>query len=207
MLTGTPFFYFLIRQGRVVLPVRLDETLFFSCLLGDKVETAQTIAVSSRLVSRNQSMYVMTKVPNSNAAREELSCLSGENDHCLIIDGVSLQHFLDEFPKEFAEVAMKLPAVVCCRCSPQQKADITNLIKSNTRYRVAAIGDGGNDVSMIQAAHIGFGIVGKEGNQASLAADFSLTQFCHLTKLILYHGRNNCKSYLVNILDGSSSPF
>lgn len=55
------------------------------------------------------------------------------------------------------------------------------------------IGDGGNDVSMIQAADVGVGIVGKEGKQASLAADFSITQFSHLTKLLLWHGRNSYK--------------
>jgi len=35
--------------------------------------------------------------------------------------------------------------------------------------------------------------VGKEGKQASLAADFSITQFSHLTKLLLWHGRNSYK--------------
>ena len=163
------------------------------CILGDKVETAQTIAVSSRLMSRNQSMYLMTRISDLQIMREYLSDLSSKNDHCLIIDGTSLQLCLEAFRKEFAEVVMKLPVVVCCRCSPEQKAEITNLVKDNTRCRVAAIGDGGNDVSMIQAAHVGIGIVGKEGKQASLAADFSLTQFGHLPKLILYHGRNNCK--------------
>ena len=37
----------------------------------------------------------------------------------------------------------------------------------------------------------GVGIVGKEGKQASLAADFSVTQFSYLTKLLLWHGRNS----------------
>lgn len=46
---------------------------------------------------------------------------------------------------------------------------------------------------MIQAADVGVGIVGKEGRQASLAADFSITQFCHLTKLLVWHGRNSYK--------------
>lgn len=57
------------------------------------------------------------------------------------------------------------------------------------------IGDGGNDVSMIQAADVGVGIVGKEGKQASLAADFSITQFSHLTKLLCtvdHQGMNLC---------------
>ena len=55
--------------------------------------------------------------------------------------------------------------------------------------RYLFIGDGGNDVSMIQAADVGLGIVGKEGKQASLAADFSVTQFSHIARLILVHGR------------------
>lgn len=88
---------------------------------------------------------------------------------------------------------MQLPVVVCCRCSPTQKAEVTLLIKNNTKKRVAAIGDGGNDVSMIQAAHIGVGIVGKEGQQASLAADVSVLEFRSLTRLLLWHGRNSYK--------------
>ena len=56
---------------------------------------------------------------------------------------------------------------------------------------MCAIGDGGNDVGMIQEADVGIGIVGKEGQQASLAADFSILQFCTLTRLLLWHGRNS----------------
>lgn len=67
------------------------------------------------------------------------------------------------------------------------------MIKEYTKKKVLCIGDGGNDVSMIQAADVGVGIVGKEGKQASLAADFSVTQFSHLTKLLLWHGRNSYK--------------
>merc|ERR1711915_708259 len=54
-------------------------------------------------------------------------------------------------------------------------------------------GDGGNDVSMIQAASVGIGIVGKEGKQASLASDFSISQFSHIGRLLLVHGRNSYK--------------
>jgi phospholipid-translocating ATPase len=66
-------------------------------------------------------------------------------------------------------------------------------MKQWTGKRTAAIGDGGNDVSMILAADIGVGIVGKEGKQASLAADFSINQFSYLNRLILWHGRNSYK--------------
>jgi phospholipid-translocating ATPase len=79
---------------------------------------------------------------------------------------------------------------VCCRCSPTQKAAVVLLLKAHSGARTAAIGDGGNDVAMIQAAHIGIGIVGKEGLQASLAADVSITEFQHTARLLLWHGRN-----------------
>lgn len=91
-----------------------------------------------------------------------------------------MEHHCDEF----RDLSTRLPVVVCCRCSPTQKADVTRLLKGYARGRVCAIGDGGNDVSMIQTAHVGVGIVGKEGMQAALAADFSITQFSHLTKLL-----------------------
>lgn len=67
------------------------------------------------------------------------------------------------------------------------------MLQKHTGKRVACIGDGGNDVSMIQAANVGIGIVGKEGRQASLAADFSITQFYYLGRLLLWHGRNSYK--------------
>lgn len=66
-------------------------------------------------------------------------------------------------------------------------------IIQSTEKVVCAVGDGGNDVSMIQNASVGVGIVGKEGMQAALASDFSITQFKHLTKLIFWHGRLSYK--------------
>jgi phospholipid-translocating ATPase len=100
---------------------------------------------------------------------------------------------LDRFRTEFIRLATQLPAVAACRCSPTQKADVARLIREYTKKTVCCIGDGGNDVSMIQAADVGIGIVGKEGKQASLAADFSINQFSYLTKLLLWHGRNSYK--------------
>uniref|UniRef100_A0A7S0J4T9 P-type ATPase C-terminal domain-containing protein n=1 Tax=Calcidiscus leptoporus TaxID=127549 RepID=A0A7S0J4T9_9EUKA len=89
------------------------------------------------------------------------------------------------------EVACAAPTVICCRCSPTQKAQIVRLLRhTQPNARIAAIGDGGNDVGMIQAAHVGIGIEGREGKQAALAADFSLRQFSHLGRLVLWHGRN-----------------
>ncbi|OIW30071.1 phospholipid-translocating P-type ATPase [Coniochaeta ligniaria NRRL 30616] len=162
-------------------------------LTGDKVETARCVAVSSKLVARGQYIYTVAKLKRKDNAQDHLDFLRGKTDSCLLIDGESLTLFLTHFKLEFISVAVRLPAVVACRCSPTQKADVARLIKEFTRKRVCCIGDGGNDVSMIQAADVGVGIVGKEGRQASLAADFSIEQFHHLTKLLVWHGRNSYK--------------
>ncbi|KAL4246411.1 Phospholipid-transporting ATPase [Abortiporus biennis] len=160
-------------------------------LTGDKIETATCIAISTKLVSRNQYIHQVAKLRTSDEVRDQLEFLQNKLDCCLVIDGESLQLCLNLFKNEFIEIATKLSAVVACRCSPTQKADVARLIRKHTQKRVCCIGDGGNDVSMIQAADVGVGIVGKEGKQASLAADFSVTQFSHLTKLLLWHGRNS----------------
>ncbi|KAI1115787.1 phospholipid-translocating P-type ATPase [Nemania sp. NC0429] len=162
-------------------------------LTGDKVETARCVAVSSKLVARGQYIYTVTKLKRKDNAQDHLDFLRSKPDSCLLIDGESLSLFLTHLSPEFISVAVQLPTVVACRCSPTQKADIAKLIKEFTKKRVCCIGDGGNDVSMIQAADVGVGIVGKEGRQASLAADFSIEQFCHLTKLLVWHGRNSYK--------------
>ena len=162
-------------------------------LTGDKVETARCVAVSARLVARGQTIHTLAKLRHKAQAKEALDFLGNKTDSCLLIDGESLAAMLLHFRKEFIALTVQLPAVVACRCSPTQKADVANLIRQYTKKRVCCIGDGGNDVSMIQAADVGIGIVGKEGRQASLAADFSITQFCHLTKLLVWHGRNSYK--------------
>ncbi|TFK83591.1 aminophospholipid-transporting P-type ATPase [Polyporus arcularius HHB13444] len=160
-------------------------------LTGDKIETATCIAISTKLVARNQYIHQVAKLRTSDQVRDQLEFLQNKLDCCLVIDGESLQLCLNMFKNEFIEIATKLSAVVACRCSPTQKADVARLIRKFTKKRVCCIGDGGNDVSMIQAADVGVGIVGKEGKQASLAADFSVTQFSYLTKLLLWHGRNS----------------
>lgn len=162
-------------------------------LTGDKVETARCVAISARLVARGQQIHTMAKIKQKNEAKDALDSLRNRPDACLLIDGESLALVLKHFKLQFITTAVRLPAVIACRCSPTQKAEVANLIRTYTKKRVCCIGDGGNDVSMIQAADVGIGIVGKEGRQASLAADFSITQFCHLTKLLVWHGRNSYK--------------
>ena len=132
-------------------------------------------------------------VKRKDLAFDSLDLLRSKTDTCLLIDGESLALMLTHHRDAFISLAVRLPAVVACRCSPAQKADVAKLIRAHTKKRVCCIGDGGNDVSMIQAADVGVGIVGKEGRQASLAADFSIEQFCYLTKLLVWHGRNSYK--------------
>lgn len=162
-------------------------------LTGDKIETAKCVAISAKLISRGQFVHQITKVSHPDMAMSQLDQLTTNSNSCLLIDGESLQVYMKYFPKEFLAVAITLPAVIACRCTPQQKADIALAIKEFTGKRVCCIGDGGNDVSMIQSADVGVGIVGKEGKQASLAADFSIDQFHYLLKLLLWHGRNSYK--------------
>uniref|UniRef100_A0A8C5HAA3 Phospholipid-transporting ATPase n=1 Tax=Gouania willdenowi TaxID=441366 RepID=A0A8C5HAA3_GOUWI len=162
-------------------------------LTGDKLETATCIAKSSHLVSRNQDIHVFRPVSNRGEAHLELNAFRRKHDCALVISGDSLEVCLKYYEHEFVELACQCPAVVCCRCSPTQKAQIVTLLQQHTDNRTCAIGDGGNDVSMIQAADCGIGIEGKEGKQASLAADFSITQFKHIGRLLMVHGRNSYK--------------
>ncbi|VDD83642.1 unnamed protein product [Mesocestoides corti] len=163
-------------------------------LTGDKLETAECIAKSSRLVPHGQALHVFQPVTGRSEAHLELNAFRRRSDMPLVITGSSLEVCLRYYECEFLDLIRQCPAVVVCRTSPTQKAGIAKLLKTYTKAVVAAIGDGGNDVSMIQAAHVGIGIVGKEGRQASLASDFSITQFSHVARLLLVHGRNTYKN-------------
>jgi phospholipid-translocating ATPase len=89
----------------------------------------------------------------------------------------------------FTDICMKCTAVLCCRMSPAQKAEVVRLVKqSKSKPITAAIGDGANDVSMIQEAHVGLGIFGKEGRNAARSADFSFAKFKFLKRILLVHG-------------------
>ncbi|XP_043415057.1 probable phospholipid-transporting ATPase IIB isoform X4 [Prionailurus bengalensis] len=169
----------------------LEEEIWM--LTGDKLETATCIAKSSHLVSRTQDIHIFRPVTNRGEAHLELNAFRRKHDCALVISGDSLEVCLKYYEHELAELACQCPAVVCCRCSPTQKARIAKLLQHHTGKRTCAVGDGGNDVSMIQAADCGIGIEGKEGRQASLAADFSVTQFRHIGRLLMVHGRSSYK--------------
>lgn len=110
-------------------------------------------------------------------------------EYSLLIDGVSLGLVMKYCAKRFRDIAMKCHAVLCCRLSPLQKCEVVKLMKSLPGSpTTAAIGDGANDVSMIREAHVGLGILGKEGRQAALCSDYAFANFYQLKKILLVHG-------------------
>jgi magnesium-transporting ATPase (P-type) len=122
----------------------------------------------------------------------------GKRELSLVVEGSTLTHLLRPACKaRFLQLALEAHTVICCRVTPQQKAQVVELVKHGVsgvaggkqERTTLAIGDGGNDVSMIQAASVGIGLVGREGLQAARASDFSLAKFRFLAKLILVHGR------------------
>uniref|UniRef100_A0A3P9PSV5 Phospholipid-transporting ATPase n=1 Tax=Poecilia reticulata TaxID=8081 RepID=A0A3P9PSV5_POERE len=122
------------------------------------------------------------------SASGDMDSISGE--FALIISGHSLAHALEaDMEAEFVSTACACKAVICCRVTPLQKAQVVELIKKHKKAVTLAIGDGANDVSMIKSAHIGVGISGQEGIQAVLASDYSFAQFRFLQRLLLVHGR------------------
>ncbi|XP_072245100.1 phospholipid-transporting ATPase IF isoform X3 [Leuresthes tenuis] len=109
--------------------------------------------------------------------------------HGLVVDGASLSLALREHEKLFMEVCKNCSAVLCCRMAPLQKAKVVRLLKTSPEKPITlAIGDGANDVSMIQEAHVGIGIMGKEGRQAVRNSDYAIARFKFLAKLLLVHG-------------------
>ncbi|MCO5605923.1 hypothetical protein L7F22_060109 [Adiantum nelumboides] len=97
------------------------------------------------------------------------------------------------------ELATACQAVICCRVAPSQKSNIVSLVKEKAQEMTLAIGDGANDVPMLQKAHVGIGLSGQEGRQAVMSSDFSMGQFRFLSKLLLVHGHWNYQrlSYMV----------
>ncbi|KAK0153594.1 putative phospholipid-transporting ATPase IF [Merluccius polli] len=109
--------------------------------------------------------------------------------HGLVVDGASLSLALREHEKLFMDVCKNCSAVLCCRMAPLQKAKVVHLFKTSPEKPITlAIGDGANDVSMIQEAHVGIGIMGKEGRQAVRNSDYAIARFKFLSKLLLVHG-------------------
>ncbi|XP_027622758.1 probable phospholipid-transporting ATPase VB [Tupaia chinensis] len=107
----------------------------------------------------------------------------------LVIDGKTLNAiFQGKLEKKFLELTQYCRSVLCCRSTPLQKSMVVKLVRDKLSVMTLSIGDGANDVSMIQAADIGIGISGQEGMQAVMSSDFAISRFRHLKKLLLVHG-------------------
>lgn len=170
----------------------------FWMLTGDKKSTAKTIGETCQLLQLQDSDKQLLDLEGSeksvvqksleDAQRRAAEIESGGAIYAIIVTGQTLKVLLEHFKQQFAEISLKSSAVICCRVTPQQKADVVGIVK-DTQALTVAIGDGGNDVSMIQKANVGVGILGKEGLQAARAADYSIAQFRFLKVLLLVHGR------------------
>ncbi|KAF7806313.1 putative phospholipid-transporting ATPase 9 [Senna tora] len=184
-------------------------------LTGDKMETAINIGFACSLLRQGMKQIIISsetpeiksleKVEDKSAAAKaikesvlhqimegkELLSASDENSEALalIIDGKSLTYALEDDVQDlFLELAIGCASVICCRSSPKQKALVTRLVKTKTGSTTLAIGDGANDVGMLQEADIGIGISGVEGMQAVMSSDIAIAQFRFLERLLLVHG-------------------
>lgn len=121
---------------------------------------------------------------------KSLRSLTGRKmDYALVVDGRTLAYCLEKtLEKKFLKLTQMCNSVVCCRATPIQKGSVVKLVMDNLKKMSLAIGDGANDVSMIQTADIGVGISGQEGMQAVMASDFAISRFSFLQKLLLVHG-------------------
>ena len=168
-------------------------------LTGDRQETAINIGMSCKLISEDMTLLIVneeTAAMTRDNIQKKLDAIRTQGDGtiamdtlALVIDGKSLTYALEkDLEKNFLDLAVMCKAVICCRVSPLQKALVVKLVKRHLKAILLAIGDGANDVSMIQAAHIGVGISGMEGLQAARSADVAIGQFRYLRKLLLVHG-------------------
>ena len=180
-------------------------------LTGDKEETAINIAVACNLVRPTKYMdHIIvntstcpTRQSMMDKFTEEISRYENDRNkrslkpRALIIDGAALIVAMDpqrddNLKQQLLELTLQCKAVVCCRVSPDQKRQMVNMVKvGRPDVRTLAIGDGANDVAMIQEAHIGVGIKGEEGVQAVNSSDYAIAQFRYLSSLMLKHGRYN----------------
>lgn len=162
-------------------------------ITGDKQATAINIGYSCKLLRPEMNVRKLNAETSEECRNlmEEILHSADKSDQQLAIvtDGHALKFALNEYPELFVQLTARCASVVCCRVTPIQKARVVKLVKENEKAVTLAIGDGANDVSMIQEAHVGVGIFGKEGTQAARSSDFAIRKFMHLQRLVAVHGR------------------
>ncbi len=146
------------------------------CITGDKEETARSVALSCGLWEAGERV---TEWDGGLEAAEESS------PEVLLVSGRSLE----QRSVRLERALLGARVVLCSRASPKQKALLVGLLRERGQI-VCAVGDGGNDVAMIQESNVGVGLAGKEGAQAALAADVALEHFAQLRGLLLWDGRH-----------------
>lgn len=167
-------------------------------LTGDKMETAENIGLSCRLITGEFELIRMSFHTGEEAddylmdAKDEYRAARDRGKKCCtIIEGVALGCILEsrERSLKYLAIMKDCESVICCRVTPKQKAQVVRLVKRNLGKVALAIGDGANDVNMIQEGDIGVGIFGLEGMQAANSSDFAIPEFKALDKLLFVHGR------------------
>uniref|UniRef100_A0A3P9KND3 Phospholipid-transporting ATPase n=1 Tax=Oryzias latipes TaxID=8090 RepID=A0A3P9KND3_ORYLA len=183
-------------------------------LTGDKPETALNIGYACRLMEEGDLVINMTSVVFQVTCVSILDCTLEEvrryhedprnvdttQKISLMIDGDTLAIALSpDLQDRFLDLAKRCRSVLCCRVTPLQKSRVVKLVRDKLKVMTLAVGDGANDVNMIQVADVGIGISGQEGMQAVMASDFAITRFKHLKKLLLVHG-HWCYTRLANMI-------
>eukprot|EP01125_Pyxidicula_operculata_P011525 TRINITY_DN3773_c0_g2_i1.p1 TRINITY_DN3773_c0_g2~~TRINITY_DN3773_c0_g2_i1.p1 ORF type:complete len:1031 (+),score=208.03 TRINITY_DN3773_c0_g2_i1:106-3198(+) len=176
--------YYLIRAGIKVWMIT-----------GDKQETAENIGFSCMLLNSSSTIVRVVKARSSDHCLEMIQearrIVKESSKVSLVIDGQSLVFALSEHEQLLLSVGRECETVIVCRADPLQKALVVRMIKRGTKKVCLSIGDGANDVSMLQEANIGVGLWGEEGTQAAQNSDYAIHQFSHLGKLVTVHGRYN----------------
>ncbi|EDR27469.1 phospholipid-transporting ATPase, putative [Entamoeba dispar SAW760] len=179
-------------------------------ITGDKVETAINIGLSCNLLTKETFICKLRNAPDEVESKEEFTTkklvemdeeIDKEIERCksegktynigCVFEAGALQIVMDHAKELFRQVILKASVVICSRVTPKQKAMIAKTVKEATKKVVLTIGDGANDVAMINEGDIGVGLFGKEGTQAARASDYALRKFRHVAKLIMFHGRNS----------------
>eukprot|EP00028_Trichosphaerium_sp_Am-I-7-wt_P010617 CAMPEP_0168526134 /NCGR_PEP_ID=MMETSP0405-20121227/11767_1 /TAXON_ID=498012 /ORGANISM="Trichosphaerium sp, Strain Am-I-7 wt" /LENGTH=737 /DNA_ID=CAMNT_0008548879 /DNA_START=273 /DNA_END=2486 /DNA_ORIENTATION=+ len=163
-------------------------------ITGDKEETAINIGTSCKLLPSGLALCRVTKCKKESDVqdklKEGLKQAKKLGEIALIIDGDAMVFALAKYRDEFRDLGLRSKSVICCRASPKQKANVVKMIRKGAKGTITlAVGDGANDVAMIQQAHIGVGIFGKEGTQSARASDYAIREFKHLVPLVMKHGR------------------
>ncbi|CAG8556284.1 20135_t:CDS:2 [Cetraspora pellucida] len=160
-------------------------------LTGDKRETAINIGHSCSIIKDHSILINIDQTTDLITISNLLKDV--KNHMVIVIDGESLMKIEQDLllMDLFLDLGLKCDALICCRASPSQKALLVRSIREKSKDSVVtlAIGDGANDIAMIQEAHVGIGITGREGLQAARSSDYSISQFRFLENLLFVHGR------------------